>query len=62
MPEVLYPVLSLNTNITGFLKKVISADIFGCIKTGLMNEVELTDKGTHITHIAKIEKTTDGLL
>ena len=60
MAEVLYPVLSLNQNITGFLTKVISADIFGCVQSCLKNEVELTDKGTHITSVASIEKSTDG--
>lgn len=61
MEEVLYPVLSLNTNITAFLKKVISADIFGCVKTGLKNDIDLTDKGTHITSVASIEKCDEGV-
>lgn len=61
MEEVLYPVHSLNTNITGFLKKVISADILDSVKTGLMNEVELTDKGSHISGVASIEMGEDGI-
>lgn len=60
MAEVLYPVLSLNQNITEFLKKVISADILGSVQSGLKNDVELTDKGTHITSVASIEKSIDG--
>ena len=60
MAEVLYPVLSLNQNITEFLKKVISADILGSVQSGLKNDVELTDKGTHITGVASIEKSIDG--
>ena len=61
MEEVLYPVLSLNQNITNFLKKVISADTFDSVKTGLNNEVEFTDKGSHITSTLKIEKCEDGV-
>lgn len=61
MAEELYPVLSLNTNITAFLNKVISADIFDSLKTGLKNNVDLTDKGTHITNVASIEKSADGM-
>lgn len=60
MSEFLYPVHSLNTNITAFLKKVISADILGCFKTGLKNEVELVDKGSHITKTLRIERCEDG--
>lgn len=60
MSEFLYPVHSLNTNITAFLKKVISADILGCVKTGLKNEVELVDKGSHITKTLRIERCEDG--
>lgn len=60
MEEVLYPVHSLNMNITGFLNKVISADILDSVKTGLKNEVELTDKGSHISGVASIEMGEDG--
>lgn len=60
MKEVLYPVHSLNMNITEFLKKVISADILDSVKAGLMNEVELTDKGSHISGVASIEMNEDG--
>jgi hypothetical protein len=42
------------------LKKVISADILGSVQSGLKNDVELTDKGTHITSVASIEKSIDG--
>lgn len=62
MAKELYPVLSLNTNITTFLQKIISADILGCVRSGLKNEVELTDMGTHISNVASIEKSADGLL
>lgn len=57
---MLYPVHSLNMNITEFLKKVISADILDSVKAGLMNEVELTDKGSHISGVASIEMNEDG--
>lgn len=60
MEEVLYPVHSLNMNITEFLKKVISADILDSVKAGLKNEVELTDKGSHISGVASIEMNEDG--
>lgn len=60
MEEVLYPVHSLNMNITEFLKKVISANILDSVKAGLMNEVELTDKGSHISGVASIEMCEDG--
>lgn len=61
MSEFLYPVHSLNTNITAFLKKVISADILGCVKTGLKNDVNLMDKGSHITKTLCIERCEDGI-
>lgn len=61
MSEVLYPVHSLNQNISSFLKKVISADILGCVKSGLKNVVELVDKGGHITKTLSIEKCEDGI-
>lgn len=60
MEEALYPVHSLNMNITGFLKKVISVDILDSVKTGLKNEVELTDKGSHVSEVASIEMSEDG--
>jgi hypothetical protein len=59
--EILYPVLSLNQNITNFLQKVISADIFDTVKSGLNNEVKFMDKGTHITGTLKIERCDDGV-
>lgn len=61
MSEVLYPVHSLNQNITSFLKNVISEDILDCVKSGLKNEVELFDKGEHITKTLFIEKCEDGV-
>ena len=61
MEEALYPVLSLNQNVTNFLKKVKSARIFESVTSGLNNEVMLTDKGTHISYTLKIEKCEDGV-
>lgn len=60
MSEVLYPVHSLNKNITVFLKKVISANILGAVTNGLNNEVELADQGSHISIVASIELKEDG--
>lgn len=49
-----YPIQRLNTNITKYLKKIISADILGNINSGLDNEIQLIDQESHITDVASI--------
>lgn len=60
MSEFLYPVHSLNANITNFLSKVKSAKIYDAMTSGMVNETNLIDKGSHITEIAYIEQQDDG--
>lgn len=54
--NLLYPVLSLNSNITEYLRKIVSSDILGCLESGLSNSIDLIDIGSHMTDIAYISR------
>lgn len=54
MDKYLFPVLSLNRNITDILTHIQSANIRGEIEKGLNNEIIYFDEGTHISDVAEI--------
>lgn len=59
--EPLFPVLSLNSNITQLIKEIPSAGILGNIMGGLNNEICFIDKDCPISDVAHIVKfQTDG--
>lgn len=60
MSEFLFPVHSLNNNISNFLSKVKSAKIYESITSGMQNEVNLIDKNCKLSDIAFIETLGDG--
>ncbi len=50
----LFPVLSLNQNITHAIKQIISADISGAVHSGLNNEIKYTDLNSRVHTPAEI--------
>ena len=60
MDKYLYPVLSLNRNITDILMNIHSANLREEIRKGLNNEIVYFDEGTHISDVAEIYSVLPG--
>lgn len=51
----MYPIHTLNSNITKILQKILSANILGNIQNGLQHEIKFIDDCSHISDVAEIK-------
>ncbi|MBO4581256.1 MAG: hypothetical protein J5701_03100 [Bacteroidales bacterium] len=51
----MFPIHTLNSNITNILQKILSANILGNIQNGLQPEIKFIDECSHISNVAEIK-------
>ncbi len=51
----MYPIHTLNSNITKILQKILSANILGNVQNGLQHDIKFIDDCSHISDVAEIK-------